>query len=318
MPVDGDHSPATQRTALEPGEVRHAIAHSGVEIPLQRLALVIGRRDDQLAAAPVPDAAVFAITIEPLAAPHAQHGLQAAGRVVKAGVDDFGIAAARVRPVHGLPLEDQSLDARHREAPRHREPDDAATDDDAIHVLHTSMMHVPGPQEHCFDSARRVASAATAPRLEGPTNHREKPMSISSPIFAPAIVLVLWSLVMLGWLAITRLPAMAKAGVDLTNVVGARGANLEGVVPDKVNWKSHNYTHLMEQPTLFYVTVVILGVIGQGDGLNLSLAWAYVILRILHSIVQATWNRVAVRFTLFCLATAALLMLAVHAAIALL
>jgi len=143
-------------------------------------------------------------------------------------------------------------------------------------------------------------------------------MSISSPIFAPAIVLVLWSLVMLGWLAITRLPAMAKAGVDLTNVVGARGANLEGVVPDKVNWKSHNYTHLMEQPTLFYVTVVILGVIGQGDGLNLSLAWAYVILRILHSIVQATWNRVAVRFTLFCLATAALLMLAVHAAIALL
>lgn len=139
-------------------------------------------------------------------------------------------------------------------------------------------------------------------------------MPIDSPIFAPAIVLVLWSLVMLGWLAITRLPAMAKAGVDLTNVVGARGANLEGLVPDKVNWKSHNYTHLMEQPTLFYATVVILGVIGQGDGLNLSLAWAYVVLRILHSIVQATWNRVVVRFTLFCLATAALLMLAVNAA----
>jgi hypothetical protein len=139
-------------------------------------------------------------------------------------------------------------------------------------------------------------------------------MPIDSPIFAPAIVLVLWSLVMLGWLAITRLPAMAKAGVDLTNVVGARGANLEGLVPDKVNWKSHNYTHLMEQPTLFYATVVILGVIGQGDGLNLSLAWAYVVLRILHSVVQATWNRVVVRFTLFCLATAALLMLAVNAA----
>ena len=141
-------------------------------------------------------------------------------------------------------------------------------------------------------------------------------MIIESPIFAPAIVLVLWSLVMLGWLAITRLPAMARAGVSLTSVVGARGANLEGVVPDRVNWKAHNYTHLMEQPTLFYVTVVILGLVGQGDGLNLQLAWAYVVLRIAHSIVQATWNRVIVRFTLFSAATVALLVLAVNAAIA--
>jgi len=141
-------------------------------------------------------------------------------------------------------------------------------------------------------------------------------MNVSSPIFAPAIVLVLWSLVMLGWLAITRLPAMVEAGIPLASVVGARGVNLEGVVPDKVNWKAHNYAHLMEQPTLFYATVIILGVIGQGDGLNLQLAWAYVILRIAHSLVQATWNRVIVRFTLFSLATVALLMLAVRAAMA--
>jgi len=140
---------------------------------------------------------------------------------------------------------------------------------------------------------------------------------IESPIFAPAIVLVLWSLVMLGWLAITRLPAMSKAGIDLTSIVGSRGVNLEGVVPDRVNWKAHNYAHLMEQPTLFYATVIILGVIGQGEGLNMQLAWAYVLLRIAHSIVQATWNRVAVRFTLFCLSTVALLGLALRAAIAL-
>ena len=139
-------------------------------------------------------------------------------------------------------------------------------------------------------------------------------MPITSPIFAPAIALVLWSLVMLGWLALTRLPAMARAGVSLTTIVGARGANLEGVVPDKVNWKAHNYTHLMEQPTLFYATVLILGVIGQGDGINLQLAWGYVVLRIVHSIVQATWNRVVVRFTLFSLSTVALLLLALNAA----
>lgn len=142
-------------------------------------------------------------------------------------------------------------------------------------------------------------------------------MSIYSPIFGPAIVLVLWSLVMLGWLALTRLPAMARVGVSLGTVVGKRGADLEGVIPDSVNWKAHNYAHLMEQPTLFYATVIILGVMGQGGGLNLQLAWAYVGLRILHSIVQATWNRVAVRFLIFCLSTVALFALALHAAIAL-
>jgi hypothetical protein len=139
-------------------------------------------------------------------------------------------------------------------------------------------------------------------------------MTIESPIFAPAIVLVLWSLFMLAWLAMTRLPAMARAGISLTSIVGSRGANLEGVIPDHVNWKAHNYAHLMEQPTLFYVTVVVLGLVGAGEGLNLQLAWAYVILRILHSIVQATWNRVVVRFTLFSVSTLALLLLAINAA----
>ena len=139
-------------------------------------------------------------------------------------------------------------------------------------------------------------------------------MPIHSPFFAPAIVLVLWSLVMLSWLALTRLPAMSKAGIDLMSVVGSRGVNLEGIIPDRVNWKAHNYAHLMEQPTLFYATVVILGVVGAGDGINLQLAWAYVLLRIAHSVVQATWNRVAVRFTLFSLATTALLVLAINAA----
>jgi hypothetical protein len=48
-------------------------------------------------------------------------------------------------------------------------------------------------------------------------------MPVHSPIFAPAIVLVRGSLVMLGWLAVTRLPGMAKAGIPLTSIVGSRG-----------------------------------------------------------------------------------------------
>ena len=133
-------------------------------------------------------------------------------------------------------------------------------------------------------------------------------------ILAPAAVLVLWSLIMLFWMAGTRFPAMAKSGTDLANAEpGGRGSDLEGVIPDKVNWKSHNYTHLMEQPTLFYATVVILALANAGHGLNLYLAWAYVIIRIVHSIWQATVNLVKVRFLLFLVSTICLLIMAINA-----
>lgn len=136
-------------------------------------------------------------------------------------------------------------------------------------------------------------------------------------ILAPAAVLVLWSLIMLFWMAATRFPAIAKSGIDMKNSPpGGRGQNLEGVLPDNVQWKSHNYTHLMEQPTIFYATVVILALMGQSGGLNTQLAWGYVGLRIVHSIYQATINKVMVRFSIFVLSTLCLLALAIHAVMA--
>jgi hypothetical protein len=137
---------------------------------------------------------------------------------------------------------------------------------------------------------------------------------MQASILAPAVALVLWSLVMLAWLALTRLPAMAKAGISLGTIVGGRGVDLEGVVADRVSWVSHNYTHLMEQPTIFYPTVVILALSGATTALDVQLAWAYVGLRIAHSLVQALWNRVAIRFLLFGASTAVLLVLAIDAA----
>lgn len=136
---------------------------------------------------------------------------------------------------------------------------------------------------------------------------------MNSAILLPAATLVLWSLVMLLWLMVARLPAMKRAGIDLNAMVGGRGQQLDGVIPDRINWKAHNYAHLMEQPTIFYAAVFVIALTGGGDiAVNVWLAWGYVALRILHSIVQATFNRVAVRFALFALATLALAGLAVH------
>jgi hypothetical protein len=84
-------------------------------------------------------------------------------------------------------------------------------------------------------------------------------------------------------------------------------------MPDHVAWPSHNYTHLLEQPTLFYAIVLILAVLGQGSGWNVTFAWGYVGLRIAHSIWQATVNKLPIRFGLFILSTACLMALAVNA-----
>ena len=134
-----------------------------------------------------------------------------------------------------------------------------------------------------------------------------------SPLLAPLVVLVAWTLVIMVWMAFTRMPAMKKAGIDVNKLVGGRGASLEGVLPDQVQWKSHNYTHLLEQPTIFYAIVLTLALMGMNQPINVWLAWGYVAFRILHSLIQCTSNIVRFRFPLFGLASLCLLGLTVHA-----
>lgn len=136
-------------------------------------------------------------------------------------------------------------------------------------------------------------------------------------ILRPVVVLLGWTLMMLLWMLATRLPAMRKAGIDLGKLRGTKAADADLSLPASAQWKAHNYNHLMEQPTLFYAVALVLAMIGQGDGFNAALAWAYAVLRILHSVVQATWNKVSVRFALFVLSSIALAALVLHAAVAL-
>ena len=135
-----------------------------------------------------------------------------------------------------------------------------------------------------------------------------------SPILAPVVALVAWTLVMLGWLAVARRRAFATMGVSWSTIPrGSRGANLDGKAPDEAQWPAHNYNHLMEQPTIFYAIALTLAMMGMGHGINLWLAWGYVGLRVVHSIVQSTINVVPIRFTIFFLATFCLLGRTIHA-----
>jgi hypothetical protein len=131
-------------------------------------------------------------------------------------------------------------------------------------------------------------------------------------IYAPVIALVLWSFVMWAWLYATRIPAMLASG----KTYDPRGpaSQLEEMIPPQVRWKADNYNHLMEQPTLFYATALTLALVGHGVGLNAWLAWAYVAIRIVHSLVQATVNHIMARFSIFMVGSVVLLILALRAA----
>src|SRR6185312_4584065 len=134
-----------------------------------------------------------------------------------------------------------------------------------------------------------------------------------SPILQPAIALVLWSFVMWAWLYATRIPAVRAAKAPMPPEMTT--ADLNALLPPQVRWKADNYNHLMEQPTLFYATALVLALAGAGEGLNAALAWAYVALRIVHSLVQALTNVIVVRFAVFMIASLVLLALAARAAL---
>jgi len=140
-----------------------------------------------------------------------------------------------------------------------------------------------------------------------------------SPILAPVVALVAWTLLIMLWMAVARRKAFAAMGVTFGNIPpGSRGANLDGKAPDECQWPSHNYNHLMEQPTIFYAIALTTALMGMGGGINCWLAWGYVGFRVVHSLVQCTVNVVAIRFPLFLLASLCLMGMTLNAGLQLL
>jgi hypothetical protein len=135
---------------------------------------------------------------------------------------------------------------------------------------------------------------------------------LPSPILAPLILLVLWTLAMCVWLYAVRIPALKRHNI----VYDPHRPNeaFHAALPARVRWKADNYNNLLEQPTLFYAVALSLALLDAGSVLNAGLAWAYVALRIAHSLVHALLNEVMLRFALFVAASFVLLVMALRAA----
>jgi hypothetical protein len=135
-----------------------------------------------------------------------------------------------------------------------------------------------------------------------------------SPILIPVVALVAWTLLVMVWMMAARFAEFRRLGVKAGTIPdGARGVDLEGKAAPEAQWKSHNYNHLMEQPTLFYAIAITLALMDFGSGINYWLAWGYAGLRMVHSLIQCTVNVVRYRLMVFGLASLCLLGLTVHA-----
>lgn len=119
------------------------------------------------------------------------------------------------------------------------------------------------------------------------------------------------TLIMFLWMYVTRIPAMQKAKID------PQDAKHPGTyeLPSRVRQVADNYNHLFEAPTLFYAVSISIALLGLADQLHVICAWTYVILRVVHSIVQATVNVVMIRFLVFALSWIALGVMIVRAVI---
>lgn len=134
---------------------------------------------------------------------------------------------------------------------------------------------------------------------------------VSHGMLGPVFALIGWTFVMWGWMYATRIPAMQRLKIDPQEAARTGTLNL----PPEVSRVADNYNHLHEQPTIFYALAIAAHLAGAGDPLNIWLAWGYVALRVVHSLVQATVNIVVVRFGVFTLGTLVMFALFVRTAI---
>jgi hypothetical protein len=137
---------------------------------------------------------------------------------------------------------------------------------------------------------------------------------MNSTMLTPVLALVMWTFVIWLWMYLTRIPAMRAAGIDPARI--KRKDELDAL-PVSVKQVADNFNHLHEQPTVFYALAFYTHLAGIADPTYVALAWAYVALRVIHSLIQCTWNFVPVRFFVFAGSSLVLIAIAVRNVLAL-
>ncbi len=132
---------------------------------------------------------------------------------------------------------------------------------------------------------------------------------MNHPLLLPFAALMLWTLVVWLYMYARRLHAIQALGIDPQSLHTPEGA---AKLPAAAVNPANNLRNLCELPVLFYPLVLALIITGRGDGTDLAAAWSFVVLRVVHSAIHCTYNRVVHRFAAYQLASLALWFLVVR------
>ena len=116
-------------------------------------------------------------------------------------------------------------------------------------------------------------------------------------IFAPMGALALLTFAVLGLIPLRRFRAAFAGQVGPDDFKFGESRR----VPGHVSIPNRNYMNLLEVPMLFYVAGLMYYVAGKVDGVALAVAWTYVGLRAIHSLIHVTYNNVMHRLAAFAL-----------------
>ncbi|MBO9663211.1 MAPEG family protein [Dokdonella sp.] len=120
-------------------------------------------------------------------------------------------------------------------------------------------------------------------------------MTNPTDILLPCMTLVGWTLCVLLVMPYRRIKAALARQVTADDFKYGESAN----VPPAVRIPNRNFMNLLEVPVLFYVVGLVAYVTQHVDATAVALAWSYVALRVLHSLIHLSYNHVIHRLAVF-------------------
>jgi len=124
-------------------------------------------------------------------------------------------------------------------------------------------------------------------------------------ILYPIFALAAWTVIVLVQIPITRFYAAFRHQVVESDFKLGESPN----VPYYVSIPNRNYMNLLELPVLFYVICLLFYVTDGVSPVVAQMAWAYVALRVVHSIIHLSYNHSVHRFAVFALSNFTLIAL---------
>lgn len=118
---------------------------------------------------------------------------------------------------------------------------------------------------------------------------------INTAFFLPTFVLVLLTFGVMIRMLMSRIAEMKANKIHPQAI--ATSAALAARMQD--SRASDNFRNLFETPVLFYAAMLFAQSTPQSGQILLGLAWLYVALRVVHSLIQCSYNKVMQRFYVF-------------------